>query len=526
MSKTCLKITSNSDTLSATGHFISKQHQVVVEVLEATGLRSDLDGLANPYVKITLACGKTKTAFGLFDQTCHTRHTYYMEKTLSPQWSHQSFVFDVPENAADDPRATRRVTIQCVVKSNEKFGNDVFLGQTQVHLRNIINQQEHIGWYPLQGKIGQGDSRKDDIDKLRGSIKLRVQWVHDLRGLISYYISSSGRRLESLRKAKNAMKTQLKSIKESERQKQEEEEGVVGIPALAKMYARKKHGAVVEPDSEKKPPKPSDEGRARAKGVGKFKKSVINRVLATTRLMSLSEYTNEDHMMSAESLLYFSDEESSVDHSTDTSDEDDGYGGVVPASVMSTSVGAVSRPSFGVGNIFAEGNTGGIAPTLSPQKSTSSQNRFVRIRWQNWQKHHLNNEPLAHISIPFCTSWNTSRAIVNKDRIKPTLQSPAPMSNAGNLIEEDDDDILSMIEFLKPPPAVPSLLQVRDIEYTRSLMKARKSFSKAARRSLGSVLNPGGVLTIRPITALNLPEGYTGMFVKLRYVAFPSTRAH
>ena len=489
---------------------------MVVEVLEATGLRSDFDDLANPYVKVTLACGKTKTAFGLFAQTRHTRHTYYMEKTLSPRWSHQSFVFDVPENAADDPRATRRVTIQCVVKSSEKFGNDVFLGQTQVHLRNIINQQEHIGWYPLQGKIGQGDSRKDEIDKLRGSIKLRVQWVHDMRGLISYYVSSSDHRLESLRKAKNAMKTQLKSIKESERQKREEEEGVVGIPALAKMYARKKHGAVMEPDSEKKLPKPSDDVKTPLKTVGKFRKSVMNRVLATTRLASRSEYTIESHVASTDSLLDFSYEESSTDRSIDRTDEDDGYGGIVPASMMSTDVGVASRPSSEVGNIFAEGNTGLIASNLSQQKSASSQNeRFVRIRWQNWQKHHLKNEPLAHVSLPFCTSWITCRAIVNKDRIK-ALQTPAPASKTDKSIEDDNDDILAMIEFLKPPPAVPSLLQARDIEYIRSLMKARKSFSKAARRSLGSVLNPGGVLTIRPITALNLPEGYTGMFVKLR----------
>ena len=32
-----------------------------------------------------------------------------------------------------------------------------------------------------------------------------------------------------------------------------------------------------------------------------------------------------------------------------------------------------------------------------------------------------------------------------------------------------------------------------------------------------AVLNPGGWLKLRPITALNLPVGYTGMYVKVRY---------
>eukprot|EP00957_Ditylum_brightwellii_P072648 5520384-Ditylum_brightwellii.AAC.1 len=49
------------------------------------------------------------------------------------------------------------------------------------------------------------------------------------------------------------------------------------------------------------------------------------------------------------------------------------------------------------------------------------------------------------------------------------------------------------------------------------LVESRLRFEKAAKLSLKSVLNPGGQLWIRPITALNLPDTYHGMFVKLRY---------
>jgi hypothetical protein len=45
----------------------------------------------------------------------------------------------------------------------------------------------------------------------------------------------------------------------------------------------------------------------------------------------------------------------------------------------------------------------------------------------------------------------------------------------------------------------------------------RIQFDRACRRILGSTLNPGGWLTFRPIAALNLPDTYSGMFVKMSY---------
>eukprot|EP00980_Cylindrotheca_fusiformis_P021402 scaffold8259_cov143-Cylindrotheca_fusiformis.AAC.20 len=50
-----------------------------------------------------------------------------------------------------------------------------------------------------------------------------------------------------------------------------------------------------------------------------------------------------------------------------------------------------------------------------------------------------------------------------------------------------------------------------------TIYMSRLKFERACKRILGSVLNPGGWLTVRPITVLNLPDTYNGMFVKLRY---------
>lgn len=121
------------------GLFITKRHQVVVEVLEATGLRSsDLNGLSNPYVKVGLNSSNKKRRTNSFRRKA-SRNTYYVEKSLSPQWCYQSFVFDVPVKAISDPRETRRYSIQCVIKSTEKLGKDKFLGQGKTTNESNVN---------------------------------------------------------------------------------------------------------------------------------------------------------------------------------------------------------------------------------------------------------------------------------------------------------------------------------------------------------------------------------------------------
>jgi hypothetical protein len=69
--------------------------------------------------------------------------------------------------------------------------------------------------------------------------------------------------------------------------------------------------------------------------------------------------------------------------------------------------------------------------------------------------------------------------------------------------------------------AVPDDSPISTIERSENRVEAmhmsRLRFERACKRILGSVLNPGGWLTIRPITVLNLPDTYNGMFVKLRY---------
>jgi hypothetical protein len=75
----------------------------------------------------------------------------------------------------------------------------------------------------------------------------------------------------------------------------------------------------------------------------------------------------------------------------------------------------------------------------------------------------------------------------------------------------------AVAERLIPPNRAPITMRNRANDQLNRTVISRNMFERACKRTLSSILNPGGWLTIRPITALNLPDTYQGMFVKLRY---------
>ena len=70
---------------------------------------------------------------------------------------------------------------------------------------------------------------------------------------------------------------------------------------------------------------------------------------------------------------------------------------------------------------------------------------------------------------------------------------------------------------LIPPEKAPLTMRNRANDQLHQVCLSRSMFERACKRTLASILNPGGWLTIRPITALNLPDTFNGMFIKLRY---------
>lgn len=169
------------------GMHITKCNQLLIEVLECVDLKaSDLSGLSNPYAEVSLK-QRHWSRTNLFHKRREKRKTYFIEKTLAPKWSQQPqvFVFDVPEEAS---HVTRGYKVRVSVRSFKGlFAAAPFLGQTDVHLRSLLSEKESIGWYPLTGKAGQREVLTS-ASRIRGSVKLRVQWIYSPTALLEYYI--------------------------------------------------------------------------------------------------------------------------------------------------------------------------------------------------------------------------------------------------------------------------------------------------------------------------------------------------
>lgn len=493
------------------GLFITETNQVIVEVLEAAGLQSaHLSGLSNPYCQVSLIEGKKKMRAFSFGSKVQSRSTYYVEKSVNPQWSRQAFVFDVPCKAANDPRETRRFSIHCVVQSEEKFGPNKFLGQAYVHLRNLEDQQECVGWYPLMGNVGKNE---DSVDRIRGAIRLRVHWVYDYPGLLNYYSLCSDRRIETLKKSKAGMKRQLKTLKEDEKQRKETGESLslTKVPALAATMYRKKKTQLMEPV-----------GVRRSGGVIEGIKRVANAKSALVQFR-LAKSDQGQILTASENDLENVFGEIDEDYASDNSDESFESLRRIQSSSGLTSPFKEMQILDSIETEEKDELLGISIANAGAGDELSLHSDRARLQYLRHSSRERKNEQCIS-GTPFFSSLYISRAFMNArvDNKTTTIRSKAAKLPPAILVDDDDDiegddKYKQIIDHLHLPSTAPLVISKRGKSHIHDLMHSRTSFSKAARRSLGSVLNPGGVLIIRPITALNLPETYTCMFVKLRY---------
>lgn len=124
--------------------------------------------------------------------------------------------------------------------------------------------------------------------------------------------------------------------------------------------------------------------------------------------------------------------------------------------------------------------------------------------------------------------WASVLALFNDDDFETKLhddkiqillrQQPPSIPQVDAYTNQSESDRIVFEKLSLPDQAPPSLRSSADT-YAQRFISSRTSFERAARMSLRTVLNPGGWLTIRPITALNLPDTYNGMFVRIRYGA-------
>jgi hypothetical protein len=185
---------------------IMHKNQVIVEIIEAVGLNAadiSISGLCNPYCEVKLKNSTKASSRGLFSKQT-VRRTYYIEKTLSPKWCEQKFVFNVPENASD---CLRGYSVAVKVKSFGFLGVDLHLGQTDVQLYNLRNQSELVGWFPLKNNTGESS-----VGHTCGSIRMRLQWIYTMPALLNYFVAFSDSRLKELTKRRENIQQKLSAF--------------------------------------------------------------------------------------------------------------------------------------------------------------------------------------------------------------------------------------------------------------------------------------------------------------------------
>lgn len=159
---------------------VTQENQLVVEILAARGLRpTDLDGHSSPYC----VCYLKIPDLTRYKEFAHQRaQTYFVDKTLSPTWNNQRFVFKVPAEAVTSKRGFR---LRVLVLSRQMLRLNDFLGQAEVPLSVLQDQRVRVGWFPLTRR----SSRFMDLaagDKISGSLKMRVRWIHSTHAFLEH----------------------------------------------------------------------------------------------------------------------------------------------------------------------------------------------------------------------------------------------------------------------------------------------------------------------------------------------------
>jgi C2 domain/SHR-binding domain of vacuolar-sorting associated protein 13 len=467
-----------SDETTVTGH-----HQIVVEVLEAIGLSpTSFIGSCNPYAEVRLKSGSL-SRMSLFRKK-DVRRTYFVRKTVNPTWHAQSFVFDVPCEAV---AVTRGYSIQVRVRNFRVLGNHHTLGKAQVDLHCCRDQEPLVGWFPLAGRTGRRELENQLSHWGRGSVKLRVQWIYSTPALVQYFILLSERRLVELRESLEGMAQQLAKKMDTEAKKNAGRDGFKAVRVRELLSFTKTNM------------------KMRAAHMQKAKRlnnSAAKRCIEPLRPLS-------DRSFKKSTGQHASLEELTTEE---------------PPSDQTKSISFVSP---------------GVIDGM--RKRVNSSNDVVqkledRIYLQRLNFHRLTSsrcrvdqEPSTRRDGVFSVSsfklWASAQAVfndaefetqLNGDEIKILLRRAEPTAPEKEVtMRSKCQDIVAYK--LGMPAVAPSLMEAASDSYIAEFLRSRGSFERAARISLKSVLHPGGWLSIRPITALNLPDMYTGMFVKVRY---------
>lgn len=468
---------------------ISSCHQIVVEVLEAIGLSpASFVGSCNPYCEVSLKSGSlgSKSLFRKKD----VRKTNYVRKSVNPTWNAQSFVFEVPSEAVS---VTRGHSIHVRVRNFRQFMSHHTLGRAQVDLHSVRDQEPLVGWFPLAGRTGRRELDNELSHWGRGSVKLRVQWIYSIPALVQYFVILSERRQFELRESLDGMAKQLAKKKDVEEKKKAGIDGfkAVRVKELLSLprSSRKRRAAQIQrlrlttngvkqlieplrPRTDAAPQKPAGRPFPEADGRAFLDETIVaeNRPCEETRSVSfLSTGGTRDLKKRANSLS----------DCVQTLEDRIYLQRQTFHKYMSSRARGDGQPTF---------QRDGVFPVTS---------------FKFW----------AFAQAVFSDSDFEIELLGNEIKIRLRRAKPSLSVNA--LARSQCENITA--DKLSAPPSAPTLMRSSADAYIGEFLRSRESFERAARIAMKTVLHQGGWLTIRPMTALNLPASYTGMTVKLKY---------
>jgi hypothetical protein len=461
---------------------ISAQHQIAVEVIEAVGLSSEnITGVCNPFAEVCLKTGSGART-SLFKKK-DVRRTYFIRKTANPTWNSQSFVFDVPPEACYVPRGR---SVQVRVRNYRVVGGHSLLGSAKVDFHSLRNQQPLIGWFPLSSRGGGRDLDSPLSHWGRGSIKLKIQLIYTVPALLDYFLLLSETRLTNLQESLEGMAQQLETKNEADKKKRERIDGfkAVRINDLVSLPKQELqvHGVKKYPDLKAGKDRQPSEKHTRGEG----------------GILSLQE----------DSKRKTNENDSKLSTSASTS-----FG--LPGNYAVRRIRALSKHKLKLSRVRRSDATDKTDTTInSPCGGALADVSDSEVSEQDTPKVALSVSTAAIAARMLRTARKTLGTKTNRETEASTPTYIRTISEE-DVFLSDSERLVN--EKLRVPQEAPESMSIEAKKYAATFLNSRNIFERASRRTLQAVLNPGGWLTIRPITVLNLPDTYTGMFVKLRY---------
>ena len=460
---------------------ISACHQLLVSIEEARGLNSGSLVGCNPYVVVKLK-GCSDYRRHLFRRQ-DARKSVYVKNTPNPAWKGQDFVFNITEDAV---RTTRGCAVQIEVKNFRVLGRHVALGRTQIDLHCLRDQVPREGWFSLSGRSGRQELENDHSHWGRGSIKLRLHWIYSPSALLQYSILRSEQNLSDKHAMKSGIERQLQEHEVLKHKGGENSDHPKPL-RFKELFSLSKSNMKARAAEMQKRRKPSQ--------------GVVKKLIDPLRNYEKSE-THRSNRPSSRNA------EGSND---------------APLSLSNTRNHSKRSPDGGFRKRLnsSPGLLRGIEDQISETRQSIQRFQQSRPRFGSSQTIELDSIRLPPQAFK---SWSLVQAVrsfgdlelhVLDEDIKVELRNCCSHSYRSPRHSTNEGCVIASC--LSLPSGSPSYFTKSALEVAQNFVNARKSASRVVTMTLKTVLNPGGWLTVRPITALNLPEGFAKLFVEVKY---------